>query len=170
MFTHWADRYPNAIPSNITEVNGRYYHTPSYALIQPDQQGWHIVGGNRPFEVPRLNRKEAKQALRDANYYTFQTWLETLIRLNQDPRAEGSWRSTPFSWSPSEAMRYLTAGEEGWREIAGRMSRRIDPKREYEALRVAVYRYDMAYDTEVITYFDSYREMQTALNRLRRAD
>ena len=170
VFTHWADRYPNAIPSNITEVNGRYYHTPSYALIQPDQQGWHIVGGNRPFEVPRLNRKEAKQALRDANYYTFQTWLETLIRLNQDPRAEGSWRSTPFSWSPSEAMRYLTAGEDGWREIAGRMSRRIDPKREYEALRVAVYRYDMAYDTEVIPYFDSYREMQNALNRLRRAD
>lgn len=170
--TYWTERsYGTHTANLITEVGGRYYHTPSYALIQPDQLGWHIVGGNKPFEVPRLNRKEAGQALRDANYYTFHTWLETLIRLNQDPRSEGRghWRSTPFSWSPSEAVRYLTAGEEGWREIAGRMSRRIDPEREYEALRVAVYRYDMTYDTEVIPYFDSYREVQNAINRLRRA-
>lgn len=170
VFPHWSERYPRIIPNNITEVGGRYYHTPNYALIQPDERGWHLVGGERPFKVPRLNRKEAKQALNETGFYTFQTWLETLIRLNNDPRSEGSWRSSPFSWSPSEAYRCLTAGEEGWREIAGRMSRRVDIKREYETLRTAIYKSELCYDTETIPYFTSYREMQNALNRLRRAD
>jgi hypothetical protein len=122
--THWSDRdYP--LPNHITEVGGRYYNTPDYALIQPAETGWTLVGGEKPFEVPRLDRKEAKQALRDANFYTFQTWLNTLIRLNNDPRAEsrGWGRPKPFEWSPSQAFQYLTAGEEGWREIAGRMKR-----------------------------------------------
>lgn len=167
--THWADRYPHTIPNHITEVGGRYYNTPSYALIQPQETGWTLVGGEKPFEVPKINRKEAKQALRDANYYTFQTWLNTLLRLGQDLRSEG-WRSSPFSWSPSEAYKYLAAGEDGWREIASRMPRRVDPEREYAALRQAVYKYYQCYDTEVIPYFTSYRELQNALDRLRRAD
>jgi hypothetical protein len=166
--THWADRHYSA-PNHITEVGGRYYNTPSYALVQPQETGWTLVGGEKPFEVPRINRKEAKQALRDANFYTFQTWLSTLIRLDLAPMST-HYRRSPFDWSPSEAYRYLTAGEEGWREIAGRMSRRVDPKREYESLRTAVYKYYQCYDTEVIPYFTSYREMQNALNRLRRAD
>ena len=167
--THWSDRHYTA-PNHITEVNGRYYNTPSYALIQPQERGWTLVGGEKPFEVPRLNRKEAKQALRDANFYTFQTWLDTLIRLNLDPRPENTYRTRPFDWSPHEAMKYLTAGEDGWREIAGRMSRWADIKREYEALRTAVYKSELCYDTETIPYFEDYRSLQNALNRLRRAD
>lgn len=170
VFPFWGDRYPRNVPNHITEVNGRYYHTPNYALIQPQESGWHIIGGERPFEVPRLSRKEAKQALRDANFYTFQTWLDTLIRLNLDPRPEDNWRTAVYNWSPYEVVKYLAAGEDGWREIAGRMSRRVDIKREYEVLRTAVYRSELCYDTEVIPYFEDYRSLQSALNRLRRAD
>ena len=129
---------------------------------------WSVV--RSPSKYHGSNRKEAKQALRDANFYTFQTWIETLIRLNNDPRSETSYRTRPFDWSPHEAMKYLTAGEDGWREIAGRMSRRVDIKREYEMLRTAVYKSELCYDIETIPYFTSYRELQNALNRLRRAD
>lgn len=168
VFPYWGDRHPS-VPNHITEVGGRYYNTPSYALIQPAETGWTLVGGEKPFEVPRLNRKEAKQALRDANFYTFQIWFNTLIRLNLDPKAEGSWRTGPFDWSPHEAMKYLTAGEDGWRAIAGRMSRRVDLKREFETLRHAVYKSELCYDTETIPYFEDYRSLQNAFNRLRRA-
>jgi hypothetical protein len=169
--THWSDRdYP--LPNHITEVGGRYYNTPDYALIQPAETGWTLVGGEKPFEVPRLDRKEAKQALRDANFYTFQTWLNTLIRLNNDPRAEsrGWGRPKPFEWSPSQAFQYLTAGEEGWREIAGRMKRGVDIKRELESLRLAVYRAELCYETETVPYFEDYRSLQNALNRMRRTE
>lgn len=169
VFPFWGHRHYTA-PDYITEVNGRYYNTPSYALVQPQEQGWTLVGGNKPFEVPRLNRKEAKQALRDANFYTFQTWLNTLIRLNNDPRSETSYRTRPFDWSPRDAMKYLTAGEDGWREIAGRMSRVVAIDREYHNLRTAVYRSELCYDIETIPYFEDYRSLQNALNRLRRAD
>ena len=166
--TYWADRYYPA-PNHITEVGGRYYNTPDYALIQPLETGWTLVAGEKPFEVPRLNRKKAEQALRDVNFYTFQTWLDTLIRLGMDPRSWDSWRSGPFGWSSSEACRYLTAGEEGWREIARRMSRRVDLKKDYESLRTAVYKHFQCYYAEVIPCFTSYRELQNAMNRLRRA-
>ena len=169
VYTYWADRYPHSTPSNITEVGGRYYHTPGYALIQPDQQGWRIVGGNRPFEVPRLNRKDAKQALRDANYYTFKLWLETRIKLGVAEFGH-RWGTKPFDWTPRTAMDYLRQGETGWAEISARMSNNIPLERELESLRRAVYRYEMAYDTEVIPYFEDYRSLQNALNRLRRAD
>lgn len=167
--TYWSDRHHSA-PNCITEVGGRYYNTPSYALIQPQETGWTLIGGEKPFEVPRINRKEAKQALRDANFYTFQTWIETLIRLNNDPRPADGWRSRPYDWSPSEAYQYLTAGGAGWREIAGRMSHRVALDREMTSLRQAVYKYFQCYDTESILYFTSYREMQNAINRMRRDD
>ncbi len=167
--THWSDRdYP--LPNHITEVGGRYYNTPDYALVQPQEQGWTLVGGNEPFEVPRLNRKEAKRVLKEVGYYTFQTWLNTLIRLNNDPRAEsrGWGRPTPFEWSPSQAFQYLTDGEEGWREIAGRMKRGVDVKRELESLRLAVYRAELCYETETVPHFEDYRSLQNALNQMRR--
>lgn len=164
----WGDRH-YTLPDHVTEVGGRYYHTPEFATVQPDEQGWVLTGGDKPFEVPRVNRREAKQALRDANFYTFQTWLETLIRLNNDPRVEGSWRSSPFEWSPHKAVKCLTAGEEGWSEIAGRMSRTVDVRYELNSLRRAVYKSELCYDTETIPYFSSYSEMQTAFNRMRNA-
>jgi len=168
VFTQWADRH-HSTPDHITGVNGRYYNTPSYALIQPQETGWTLVGGEKPFEVPRINRKEAKQALRDTNFYTFQTWLNTLIRLDLAPMS-AHYRRSPYGWSPSEAYRYLTAGEDGWREIAGRMSGRVALDREMTSLRQAVYKYYQCYDTETIPYFTSYREMQNALNQMRRLD
>jgi len=166
----WSDRdYP--LPNHIAEVGGRYYNTPSYALIQPDESGWTLVGGNEPFEVPRLNRKEAKRVLKEVGYYTFQTWLNTLIRLGNDPRAESRGWSTPrpVEWSPHYAMKYLTAGEEGWRELAGRMRQGVDVKRELESLRLAVYKSELCYDTETVPYFEDYRSLQNALNQMRRA-
>jgi hypothetical protein len=168
VFTHWSDRSHPA-PDYITAVGGRYYNTPSYALIQPAETGWTLVGGEKPFEVPRINRKEAKQALKETGFHVFQTWLNTLIRLDLAPMAT-HYRRRPYHWSPSEAYRYLTAGEEGWREIAGRMSGRVALDREMTSLRQAVYKYYQCYDTETIPYFESYREMQNAINRMRRLD
>lgn len=164
----WGDRhYP--LPDNVTEVGGRYYHTPEFATVQPDEQGWVLTGGDKPFEVPRINRREAKQALHEAGFYRFQTWLNTLIRLGADPRSGlGRWNSRPFSWSPHEVMKYLTAGEERWSEIAGRMSRWVDVRYELNSLRRAVYKSELCYDTETIPYFSSYSEMQAAFGRMRR--
>lgn len=169
--THWSDRH-YLLPDNVTKVGGRYYHTPEFATVQTDPQGtgWVLTGGDKPFEVPRVNRREAKQALHDTGFYRFQTWLNTLIRIGADPRSEWGRRSRrSYEWSPREVLKYLTAGEEGWSEIAGRMSRVGDVQSELSSLRRAVYESELCYDTETIPYFHSYGEMQAAFNRMRNA-
>lgn len=168
--THWSDR-DYRLPNYMTQVGGRYYHTPSFAVIRPaDQSGWELVDGAKPIEVPYLNRREAKQALHDTGFYRFQTWLNTLIRIGADPRSEWPRRSRrPYEWSPYTAAEYLRQGESGWAEIAKRMSRVVDVQSELNSLRRAVYKSELCYDTETIPYFTSYREMQAAFNRMRNA-
>ena len=165
VFTHWSDRYQG--PDYITEVGGRYYHTPRYAVVQPLETCWELVEGAEPVNVPYLNRKEGRQALTDTGYYKFKLWLETLMRLGKDPRSE-KWRSSPFDWTPSQAVKYLTEGETGWAEIAGRMSRVVDTKRELESLRSAVYKSELCYDTNTVEYFTSYNEFKNAMNQIKR--
>jgi hypothetical protein len=161
VFTHWSDT------NLITEVNGRYYHTPSFAVVQPAETGWTLVDGSKPISIPRLDRKAAKQALRDANYYTFKLWLETRIKLGVAEFGH-RWGTKPFDWTPRTAMDYLVAGEEGWAEIASRMSNNIPLESELRSLREAVYQYEMCYTEDEVPYFTSYREMQSAINLIRR--
>ena len=162
--THWTDRYP--APSYMTEVNGRCYHTPEFALIQPHQYGWYLVAGAKPIEVPYLNRKEGRQALKDANYYTFKLWLETRIKLGV---AEFGHRwGGAFQWTPQEAVQYLRQGEKGWAEIAARFSNRTPLASELRSLREAVYKYDTCYDVEHHTHFDNYAQLQNAMNQIKR--
>jgi len=164
--THWSDR-PHPVPNHITEVNGRYYNTPSFVTVQPHQAGWIVTAGAEPIEVPRLNRKEAKQALRDANYYTFEVWLRTQLRLGSRQLLGDAWRSRPFDWTPSTAVQYLREGETGWAEISRRFSARATLDRELGSLRRAVYQYDLCYDVETVDYFEGYTEMKNAFGRIR---
>jgi len=165
---YWSHRTHG--PSHVTEVSGRYYNTPEYALIQPDERGWHIVGGQKPFEVPHLNRKEGNAALKATGYDMFKLWLNTRIRLDLDPRASTTWRRAPYQWGNGYgAVMYLTEGEAGWAEVAGRMSANAPLKYELESLRRAVYRCELCYDTVEIPHFESHKDLQAALNRLRRA-
>jgi hypothetical protein len=161
---HWAERGYSST-NNVTEVGGRFYHTPSYAVIQPAQSGWTLTDGSVPFEVPYLDRKAGKQALKNSNYYTFKLWLETQFRLGV-ARFGHRWGG-PFDWSPREAMGYLSQGETGWVEISSRMSNRVPLESELRSLREAVYHYEMCYDTEVVPYFESYTAMKNALRRIK---
>jgi hypothetical protein len=166
LHTHWADRDRSA-PDHITGVNGRYYNTPDYAYIRCGDPEWTLVSGAKPFEVPRLDRKGGKQALRDANYYTFKLWLETRVRLGVIEFGY-LWPRSPYKWTPRQAWQYLTAGEEGWAEIVGRMSSSTPLERELESLRRAVYSYAGCYDTETVEYFDSWQQLDAALRQMRR--
>jgi hypothetical protein len=159
--THWSDA------GLTTEVGGRYYNTPSYAVIQPKQSGWELVEGSKPIEVPYLNRKEARQALLDANYYTFKLWLETRIRLGLAGFAD-RWTRSPYDWSPTTAVSYLRQGEAGWAEISARFSNRAPLEAELRSLREAVYKHDMCYDTLTYDYFESYTAYKNALNQIKR--
>ena len=163
--TLWSYRY--RVPGLITEVGGRYYHTPSFATVQPKETGWELTAGAKPVEVPYLNRKEGRQALRDNNYYTFKLWLETRIKLGI---AEFGHRygSSPFGWTPREAINYLRQGETGWAELSGRMSSRNLLEAELQSLREAIYKYEMCYDDKVFEYFESYDEYKNAISQIKR--
>ena len=163
--THWADRYQ--APSHITEVGGRYYHTPEFVTVAPKETGWEIVAGDRPIEVPYLNRKEGRQALKDSGYYRFKVWLETRIRLGLCEFGH-RWGSNPYDWSPREAMGYLTAGEKDWSEISGRMSNSVPIEAELRSLREAVYKSELCYDTETVSYFEGYNAFLNAMNQIKR--
>jgi len=163
--THWSDRYNG--PGLITEVGGRYYHTPQFATVQPKETGWELTAGAEPVEIPYLNRKEGRQALKDTNYYTFKLWLETRIKLGV---AEFGHRygSSPFDWTPRTAVEYLRQGETGWAEISGRMSNYVSLDTELRTLREAIYQYEMCYDTKTVEYFHSYNEYKNAMNQINR--
>lgn len=167
----WSVLAPHANPywsgskPNVTEVFGRFYHTPEYARIQPKETGWELIGGNKPIEVPYLNRKLGRQALRDHNYDMFVVWLETQIRLGLDPRHQ-SWRSSPFQHTGSMLVGYLRDGPSGWAEIAGRMSTRCSLTKDLESIRSAIYQYEMCYEDIVYDYFESYTAMTNAFKQI----
>ena len=164
--TYWADRSHSA-PDYITEVGGRYYNTPEFALIQPHERGWFLMAGSKPFEVPRVDRGLARQVLHDVGFYTFKTWLTTLIRLGQDPRSV-AYATRTVDWRYGSAVRLLTAGEAGWREAVEMMSRRCDLDRELAAMRLAVYQSEGVYRTDTVPFFTDYNAMRNALNQMQR--
>lgn len=159
----YSDSKPHAI--GINGINGVVYHTPEYAHIQPSSTfGWSLIGGNKSLDVPYLNRKLARQALRDHNYHTFVVWLETQMRLGLEPR-HLSWRSSPFDHHPQTLIGYLKDGPSGWSEIAQRMSTRCELKRELEAIRTAIYQYEMCYEDVTYDHFVSYQQLNNALKQ-----
>lgn len=166
----WASR-DYGIPNHVTYVDGRYYHTPEYCTVDTATPSgeWQVVGGAKPFSVPQLDRKRAKQALKDVNYYDFKLWLETQIRINLDPRPDRFyWKTSANNWSPHSTVRMLQDGPTGWTEMVSEMSARCSLKTELDAIRQTVYKYSDVCDTIEVPYFEDYREVQNALKMMRR--
>ena len=157
---HWSDR-DYKLPNHVTQVEGRYYHTPSFATLSKDDttSRWSLLAGNEPFEVTTLDKTLTKEALKDTGYNQFKLWLNTQIRLGLDPRKGDSWRAFPYEWSHREVSQYLTAGPEGWNELVRRMSKRCHVNRDLEVLRRAVYKYAGAGTTTEVPYFEDYNDM-----------
>ena len=165
VYALWTDR-SHPCPDLITQVGGVFYHTPDYVTLQfTPNDGWVMLGGDEPFEVPRLNQSTTRQALKDTGYTDFTLWLNTQIRLGLDPRLGDAWRSTPYQFSTREVSQYLMAGPEGWPELVRRMSKRTELERDLASLRRAVYQYQGCVETDTVPHFTSHYEMTSALNR-----
>ena len=166
---HWSDR-DYKLPNYVTQVEGRYYHTPTFASLVKDDttNKWTLLAGNEPFDVVTLDRQLTKEALKDTGYNEFKIWLTTQIRLGLDPRGEDRWRRGPYDWSHRDVSSYLTAGPEGWGEMVRRMSSRCDINRELETLRRAVYKYAGAVTTTEVPYFEDYKALTNAFASTRK--
>lgn len=159
---HWADRnYP--MPDHITEVGGLYYNTPRFAEVRHGTSGTVLVSGDEPIRVPSLDRKKAREVLRESRYDEFRVWLMTLVRLGVDPR------SMTYQYSSVSAQKYLAAGEEGWRELAERLGRRKPVDAVLASLRRELYEAEGCYHYDTVPCFRSYDELQAAFSRMRNA-
>ena len=152
--------------ANVTRIMGAYYYTPDYAVVQPDQAGWQLVAGDKPFEVPYLNRKLGKQALMELGYYDYELNLKTQLRLGIDTRSGYRWRSAPYDWGYYEASKYISDRDQ-WHEITVRMSPRCSVERELASLRKSLYQYAGAYEVQTVPHFSSYSEVHDALRRIK---
>jgi hypothetical protein len=167
---HWSDR-ATPLPDNVTQVGGKYYHTPQFATlgkVDGTTYRWSLLAGSEPFEVTTLDKKLTKDALSDTGYNQFKVWLTTQIRIGLDPRQGDSWRRGPYDWSHREVSEYLTAGPEGWGELVRRMAKRCEVDRELEMLRRAVYRYAGATTETAVPYFEDYKAMTNAFAAMRK--
>lgn len=160
--TMWSNR-SHPLPENITEVSGRYYHTPGVFTVS---QYFTLLDGDVPFEVPRLNRRKTKAALKESRYYDFAVWLKTQERLGLEPLKGDTWRSGPANHDASNVGRLLQyPTPDGWAELARRMSPTAGLKTELGAVRKAVYKYADCYEVESVPYFETYQALQAALRR-----
>lgn len=162
--TCWSRReYP--LPENITQVAGRWYHTPWVFTVSKDFQ---LQTGSVPFEVPLLDRRKTTAALKECRYYDFALWLKTQDRLGLEPLKGDTWRRSPADHDASTVgrlLRYPTT--EGWAELARRMSPTAGLEAELGAVRKAVYRYADCYEVESVPYFEAQQALQTALRRMK---
>ena len=166
---HWSDRDHN-LPNHVTQVEGRYYHTPTFASLVKDDttNKWSLLAGSEPFDMVTLDRQLTKEALKDTGYNDFKLWLATQIRLGLDPREGDSWRRGPYDWSHRDVSSYLTNGPSYWGEMVRRMSVHCDINRELETLRRAVYKYAGAVTTTEVPYFENYNDMTNAFASTRK--
>lgn len=167
--TLWADRHRN-IPDHITEVEGRYYHTPEFVTVQwsKDTNRWSYVAGAEPFDVPRLDKSMTSRAKEESGYNAFALWLNTQLRLGIDPRMGDSWRQSAYDWSSREVGQYLASGPENWAEMTRRMSKRTNIDTELAALRLAVYKWGGCVDTTEVPHFENQSTMMAAFSRMRK--
>ena len=164
---HWADR-ASPLPDNVTQVDGKYYHTPQFATLGKVDGSWSLLGGSEPFEVTTLDKKLTKAALEETGYNQFKVWLTTQIRLGLDPRKGDSWRRGPYDWSHRDVSSYLTNGPNYWGEMVRRMSPRCEVSRDLETLRRAVYKYAGATTETAVPYFEDYKAMTNAFAAMRK--
>lgn len=167
---HWADRQ-RPCPRMMTEVGGKFYHTPDYAAVKFDKntQQWQLLAGDRSVDVPTLNMSLTREARKDSRYDDFALWIKTQLRLGVDPRMGDTWRTKPYDWSTREVSQYLAVGPEGWAEMTRRMSRRTHVNADLDALRRAVYKWaGYCLDETEVPYFNSYGEMTAAFSRMRK--
>lgn len=167
---HWTDRQ-HPCPDHVTEVDGKFYHTPDYVTVQwdKDNAGWSYVAGARTFDVPTLNKSLTREARKDSQYDQFSLWIKTQLRLGIDPRMGDTWRTKPYDWSTREVSQYLAVGPEGWSEMTRRMSRRTDIDAELASLRLAVYKWaGYCLDEVEVPYFNSFSEMTSAFDKMRK--
>jgi len=168
--THWADRH-HPCPDHVTEIGGRFYHTPDFVTVQWDKDAydWSYVAGAVPFEVPTLNMSLTREARKDSRYDEFALWIKTQLRLGVDPRMGDTWRVKPYDWSTREVSQYLAVGPEGWSEMTRRMSRWTNIDADLEALRMAVYKWaGYCLDETEVPYFNSFSEMTAAFAKMRK--
>lgn len=165
----WSDRR-HPLTDLVTEVAGRLYHTPDYVTVQWDNDtaGWSYVAGAVPFDVPTLDKTLTKQARVDSRYNDFALWLNTQIRLGLDPRKGDTWRTSPYDWSTREVSQFLSVGPYGWAEMTRRMSRWTTVDSELASLRLAVYKWAGCVDTIEVPHFNSYSELTSAFNKMRK--
>lgn len=167
---HWTDRQ-HPCPDHVTEVDGKFYHTPDYVTVQwdDDKAGWSYVAGAQTFDVPTLNMSLTREARKDSRYDDFALWIKTQLRLGVDPRMGDTWRTAPYDWSTREVSQYLAVGPEGWAEMTRRMSRRTHVNADLDALRRVVYKWaGYCLDEVEVPYFNSFCEMTAAFAKMRK--
>ena len=166
---HWSDR-DHSLPNHVTQVEGRYYNTPSFASLYKDDttHKWSLLAGSEPFDIVTLDKALTKEALKDTGYNEFKIWLTTQIRLGLDPRKGDSWRRGPYDWSHRDVSSYLTNGPSYWGEMVRRMSVRCHVNRDLEVLRRAVYKYAGAVTTTEVPYFEDYKALTNAFASTRK--
>lgn len=164
----WSRR-GTSIPDHVTAVGGKIYHTPEFLTVKynPETDDYAFLGGSVPFEIPQLDKTLTNEAVKESGFKQFALWLKTQIRLGLDPRCGDTWRRHPYGWSERDVSTYLT-DVSGWSELVRRMSTRCNVDTELAALRLVVYRWYGCTDTVEVPWFDSYAEMASAFNRVRK--
>jgi hypothetical protein len=161
---HWKDTYQT--PRYFTEVGGKYYHTPNYVDILDGQ----IVGGTKPVDIPRVDRKVLNAALKQYRFNEFKLWLMTLDRLGHYEPMRAGVNSWAWQKPTADAVcAYLEAGPEGWRNlIVEHTNSTISAEHMLDYVRCTIRDHEDCLHYETVHSFDSYRDLDNAIKAIRR--
>lgn len=165
--THWTDRaYP--CPDMITEVGGKLYNTPGFAHVRfdKDTQQWQMLGGDKPIDVPILDRSAARKLLKTSGFKTFELWLKTQLKLGIDPRQGDRWSAR--SHHTSNAVLRCLDEPDRYGDIARGISAYMPVSDQLSQMRLALYKYDGLADTTEVPYFNDWSEMTAAFAKMRK--
>ncbi|MEI2422485.1 hypothetical protein V6O07_19555, partial [Arthrospira platensis SPKY2] len=141
-------------------VAGRVYYTPNTFHVSPTNE----MSGHKPFVVSYLDRKQGNAALKESRFTEFKLWLDTLIRLNLDPRkVVAKWDSLLCSGSTLilDCLQRGPMDPMGWPTLVTRMSTTISVAVYYRYMREHVYSEYMCYED---TTYDSFAGWQEFIN------
>lgn len=164
---HWADRQ-RPCPRMMTEVGGKFYHTPDYADVKFDKntQQWQLLAGDRSVDIPQLDRSKARSVLRDSGFKTFELWLKTQLKLGVDPRGGDRW-SARDNYTRRDVLRCLDEPDR-YGDIARGMSAYRHVNDQLAEMRLALYKFYGITDTIEVPYFNSFYEMTAAFAKMRK--